>query len=84
MNNIIDITDLTDTQLDNLLNGVDAEEMHSFHKFMASMLFSRYNRTMTAAGLSNMPAAYRLENAPKKAKLLKKAYQRQLELANNC
>ena len=27
MNNLIDITDLTDTQLDNLLNGVDAEQV---------------------------------------------------------
>jgi len=27
MNNLIDITDLTDTQLDNLLGGVDAEQV---------------------------------------------------------
>lgn len=77
-----DITDMTDAQLDALLYG-ENEETHNFHQGMVALMFAAYKREMLRAGLANMPAAYRVQHMTEKAKLLKRSYQRHMELAAN-
>jgi hypothetical protein len=56
-------------------------QKYDWHTNQKWFWYSRYKRTMTDAGLANMPAAYRVKHAPLKAKRLTRLIQHHHRLA---
>jgi hypothetical protein len=57
------------------------EQKYQWHLSRSRFFHGRYNRTMTAAGLSNLPAAYRVKRAPLKARRFKRLASHHLNLS---